>query len=256
MKLTFLGTSGAVARAERDNVSLLFRFGTEYLLVDTPGALVHKLSKINLNYFRINQIFLTHTHPDHIYGLPSFIHSRMFDSSSLIHIYGHPRTLKLVERLFKLFSLKGNRFPKIKLVELKSGDSISPLKGIHILSFKVKHAPESLGIKIETSKKKVVFSSDSAYSRNLAQMAKEADYLIHDCFAPERFFRKYPQLHRMHSSPRTLARVAQQARPKLVIPIHFSGEFKFELEEIKKELEQKGVEKIHLPRDLESIAIS
>jgi ribonuclease BN (tRNA processing enzyme) len=255
MKLIFLGTTGAVSRKERDNTSLLFQLGEEnYLLIDTPGSLVQKLKKLNIDYFKVNHIFITHLHPDHIYGLPSFIHCRMFDTSSQIYIYAHPISIRFIKKLLKMFNLmRRDKFPQVKLVKVKEGSTIRLNDEIKITPFKVKHSRESLGIKIQIKDKRILFSSDTAYSEKLIQEAKGSDILIHDCFAPHRFFLKYPQLSQMHTSAALLAKIYKEANPKLLIPIHFSGELDFEIREIEEELRREGAENIYIPSDLNYI---
>jgi ribonuclease Z len=250
LKLIILGTSGAVGRNNRDNTSLLFQFKDNFLLVDTPGSLFTKLKKINIDPFKVNNIFITHTHPDHIYGIVSFIHARMFDKSK-IYIYAHSFAIKFIKKLIKLFHLNREEFPQLIYRKIRPKDikAIQLNKDLILKPIRVKHAIDSLGIKIESQKSKIIFSSDTTKSKELIEEAKNTQILIHDCFAPSRFFEKYPKLYKMHTSSKQLGEIAKEANVKTVIPIHFSGELNFEIEEIVSEIKENFKGKIIIPED-------
>jgi len=88
-ELLFIGTGGSVATEERDNTSFLFLSQDAVAMIDCPGSVVHKLKKIQIDPRSVRSIIVTHIHPDHIYGLPSLIHSLMLDDC-VIEILGSP----------------------------------------------------------------------------------------------------------------------------------------------------------------------
>lgn len=250
MKLFILGTSGAVSHKERDNTSLLLESNGYYLLIDTPGSLFFKLKKLDINPFKVNNIFLTHTHPDHIYGIISFIHSRMYDKS-YINILGHDSTLKFLKQLLTLFKLNRENFPAINYYSLQPGENIclETLPGLKLKAITVKHTPQSLGIKVNWKDKNLLFSSDTAECPQLKAEIGNIELLIHDCFAPEIFFQEYPKLYNMHTPAKRLAIIAEEAKVKKLIPIHFSGEFEFSIEDLIAEIKQNYQGEIILPYD-------
>ena len=79
-EIIFLGTGGAAATPERDNTSLLLRQEEELVLVDCPGSVTRKIRSLDLDPRALRALMITHVHPDHIYGLPSLVHSLMTDS--------------------------------------------------------------------------------------------------------------------------------------------------------------------------------
>ncbi len=255
MKIIFLGTSGSVARKERDNTSLLIEEKQNYFLIDVPGSLVQKFKKLNIDYFRVNDIFITHIHPDHIYGLPAFIHARMFDCQSTINIYGHSYSLKFIRQLLSFFKLRREKFPKIRFHNLKPNCIFMLFGNLTLYPFKTRHCQESLGLKIKYKNKTIVYTSDTSYFPEIAEIAINADYLIHDCFAPSRFFNIYPKLQKMHTSPEMIAKVYKDSKTKVLIPIHFSGELNFQVSEISQEFEKLGIKNFIIPQDLQAIKI-
>ncbi|WP_117160698.1 ribonuclease Z [Paraliobacillus sp. X-1268] len=92
MKLQFLGTGAGVPSKER-NVSaialdLTQERGTAWLF-DCGEATQHQILHTKIRPRKIDKIFITHLHGDHIYGLPGFLSSRSFqDGITPVTIYG------------------------------------------------------------------------------------------------------------------------------------------------------------------------
>ncbi len=257
-KIIFLGTAAAVTNKYRDNTSILILNKNEKILVDCPGALLIKLARLGIDYKTVSTIFITHAHPDHIYGLVAFMHSRYFLKDK-INIFAHPITIELIKNIRKIFSLEDtNKFPELLYHTVKP-DSKTPFyvsRNIKAYCFSVNHRPESLGLKfLFKNKKKVIFSGDTAYSKNLIKEARNCDYLIHDCFAPSRFFTKYPKLKTMHTSSKMLGMIAKEANVKTLLPIHFTCEIRYSTETVKREINATYKGKIILPNDFDTLNI-
>ena len=254
--LIFLGTAAAVASKERDNTSLLFISNEEKILIDVPGSIVKKLKTIAVDFKSISRVFLTHSHPDHIYGIVALLHSQ-YRLKNTVHIYAHPKTIKTVKILRKIFSIEDtSRYPKLRYHKIRTGQFFeSP--NFKVSAFKVKHQPESIGFRLlfKKSRRVCVFSGDASSRSNLISKFKEADFLIHDCFSTEKIFKKYPILNKMHTSSLALGKIAQRSKVGTLIPIHFAGEVKYSMKEIKKEIKKNFTGRIIIPQDLEGLSL-
>jgi ribonuclease BN (tRNA processing enzyme) len=258
-KVVFLGTAGAVACAERDNTSLLIITGREKLLVDCPGSITAKLNKVGTDYRRIKHILLTHAHPDHIYGIVSFLHS-LFSMKKEVKIYAARGTIERVEALRNLFKLKEEEgFPKVIYCGLSENlrKPFYSSEQLSVFSFKTKHKPESVGFKFVFKKEGriCIFSGDTAATRKILEVAKTCDYLIHDCFCPSYYFRKYPQMGSMHTSSLDLGNLASRAKVKTLVPIHFAQEFTFSLDALLGEIKQGFKGRIIIPEDFYTLRL-
>ena len=259
-KIIFLGTAAAVATAKRDNTALLIKTQKEQILVDAPGSLIQKLTKTNIDFRKISTVFFTHSHPDHIYGIISLLHSQ-YRLKNRMHIYAHPSVIILVKALRKIFQLEDtSKYPKLIYHKIKTG-SKRPFYSsaeVKVSAFKVEHTPESLGFKFlfKRKAKTLVFSGDTALSQNLLKEAYQADYLIHDCFAPQRIFKKYPRLYKMHTSGLLLGEIACSCQVKVVVPIHFGGEVKYTSAEIIREIKRNFPGKVIIPADLKTLTLN
>ena len=69
MRVTFLGTSGAVPTTERNPSALLVEREGDRLLFDCGEGTQRQMMRYNTG-FDVEHVFLTHVHGDHVLGVP------------------------------------------------------------------------------------------------------------------------------------------------------------------------------------------
>ncbi|WP_064090938.1 ribonuclease Z [Rossellomorea aquimaris] len=97
MELLFLGTGAGVPAKLRNVTSIALKLLEErgaVWLFDCGEATQHQILHTSLKPRRIEKIFITHLHGDHIYGLPGLLGSRSFQGgNSPLTVYG-PKGIK------------------------------------------------------------------------------------------------------------------------------------------------------------------
>jgi len=253
VELLILGTGGATATASRDNTSFLVKINGRLILIDCPGSIIHKLKKAGERPEEISSLFITHIHPDHIYGLPSLVHSLMLVEKK-IYIYGSQETMAFVATLLDLFELRQRKIKyQTLLMPLEPGEEKQVDQGLRVKAIATPHHSSSLAylLTIEEARQKWLFSGDTPPHPPLWAEARAVDLLVHEASAPRRFFEAYPELKEVHTSSYELGYYAEQAGVKRLIPCHFFGEVDFSLEEIEKEIRANYTGELFIPRDLE-----
>jgi ribonuclease Z len=96
MKFLFFGTSAGKPTKQRNVSSLAMEFENDdkWYLFDCGEATQHQILKSRLSSAKLDTIFITHLHGDHVYGIFGLITSRMLDKiTKPLTIYG-PKGLK------------------------------------------------------------------------------------------------------------------------------------------------------------------
>ncbi|ADV46363.1 ribonuclease Z [Nitratifractor salsuginis] len=108
IELTFLGTSAGVPTRHRNVSGLALRPEQSggWLLFDCGEATQHQIMKSTLSLFRLERIFITHLHGDHVYGLFGLLASRgMLMCETPLEIYGPPGLKEMLESVMRLSQL-------------------------------------------------------------------------------------------------------------------------------------------------------
>jgi ribonuclease Z len=175
----------------------------------------------------------------------------MLDECS-INIYGSALSMDFCARLLDLFNLRDEKIKyRVNFIPVASGETKPLARSLSCSFSRVPHSPSSLAVRfhLEEENMSVVYSGDTPARADLFQWAENSDYLIHDCSAPSRFFKKYPQLHSMHTDSLTLGKMAQKAAVRHLIPCHFFGELDFSLQETVEEIMQGYQGSLIMPQD-------
>ena len=144
IKLTFLGTSGALPTKQRNLSGILVNFGSESILVDCGEGIQRQLKLANISPAKITRILITHWHGDHFFGLPGLFQTlAISEYNKTLKIYGPKGTKKfisLIEKLVGKFRIKTS-------VKEISGKFIDE-KGFYIESKQMTHGIPSYAYSI------------------------------------------------------------------------------------------------------------
>lgn len=108
MELIFLGTSSAIPTNHRNHSSIALKGFGEIILFDCGEGTQRQMTRARLSPMKINKIFLTHFHGDHILGVPGIIQSMAFRGrTEPLNIYGPPGLSEFVKYIknFGYFAL-------------------------------------------------------------------------------------------------------------------------------------------------------
>jgi ribonuclease Z len=257
-ELLFIGTGGSVATEERDNTSFLLLSQETVVLIDCPGSVIQKLKKARVDPRNVHSMIITHIHPDHVYGLPSFLHSLMLDEC-VIDIFGSEICVDFLASLLDLFNLRNENVKcRVNFIPVKEGEGCRISPNLTCSFYKVPHSPSSIaiGFHLDAERLDLLYSGDTPRYPELLQRIKNIDFLVHDCSAPSRFFAKYPAFHSMHTDSLTLGEMAQEASVGHLVPCHFFGELDFSIGEIEKEIRNSFKGELTIPSDFSRISLT
>lgn len=154
MEIKFLGTGAGIPSKER-NVSAmalnLIEEINQIWLFDCGEATQHQILHTNLKPRKINKIFITHLHGDHIYGLPGLLSSRSFlNGDDLLTVYGPPGIKAFIETSLQISSTHLT-YP-LDIIEFTEGTLFHD-ESFKVTVFLLDHGIPSYGFRIEETDK-------------------------------------------------------------------------------------------------------
>ena len=97
-KLTILGCNSAVPALERHPTAQLLNANERFFLIDCGEGTQIRLKEYQLNFQRINHIFISHLHGDHYFGLIGLITSmHLLGRNKDLHIYAHQDLKEIID---------------------------------------------------------------------------------------------------------------------------------------------------------------
>lgn len=115
-----LGTSGMMPLPGRYLTSAMLRREGELFLFDCGEGTQVSLKQLNLKWKKINRIFISHMHADHVTGLPGILMlSAQVDRDEPLYIYGPKKLEQYIESSRKILDMYINY--EIIFVEVKAG---------------------------------------------------------------------------------------------------------------------------------------
>ncbi|MEZ3144880.1 ribonuclease Z [Halobaculum sp. MBLA0143] len=160
LRVTFLGTSGAVPTVERAPSAVHVNREGESLLFDCGEGTQRQMMRFDTG-FDISHVFVTHLHGDHVLGLPGLIQSMDFNGRDApLAIHGPPGSRR---ELRSLVHAVGNdpTFP-VRIVE-NTADSVAlSAEEFEVRTFETEHRTTSVGYAIVEDDRKGRFDRQTA----------------------------------------------------------------------------------------------
>ena len=104
IKLTFLGTAGAIPTARRNHTAILLDYQGEHMLIDCGEGTQRQFRKAKLNPCKLNKVLITHWHGDHVFGLPGLFQTLVLSGySKKMQIFGPKNTKKFMREFVNIF---------------------------------------------------------------------------------------------------------------------------------------------------------
>jgi ribonuclease Z len=138
--VTILGSSSALPTTTRFPTSQVVNLNEKLYLIDCGEGTQIQLRKFGIKAGKINHIFISHLHGDHIFGLPGLISTMALGGKKgELHIYSHSELKVMMDQLMKFM----NDFEDFKVVyhplSFRSRAVIYEDSKIVVDSFPLKH---------------------------------------------------------------------------------------------------------------------
>jgi len=256
MRVTLLGT-GTPTNPHRFQSAVLIESGSSVMLFDAGRGAVHQMHQAGSAIDRVNPVFITHHHIDHINDLfDVMISSAMLGRSHEMKIFGPSGTKEIVRALIEKVYAQDIRFriEEIKEIRRLGGDFAEEPEAIALVDVHdvgsgvvfesddcrvtaeyvrhgdFAHVPDfkwrCLGYRIEAEGKVVTISGDTVMCDGIIDLADGADLLVQCCHMPQskvtNIAMKYLATNILPSSAQ-VGKIAAQAGVKRMVLTHLSA---------------------------------
>jgi ribonuclease Z len=261
MQLIITGSGSALPDPLRGGASCAVVVDGVVLQFDCGRRVLENLMLVGINPMKIDHLFFTHLHFDHIADYDYFVISNWIAGrQEPVYVYGPKRTEAMSEGAIKHMHAMDYEFvheiltywpPHMKKRPTQEPPfkvkDVSPGVVIETDSFKVTcletdHLPfpnmYTLGYRVDSDYGSVAISGDTGVSDGMLKLAKDVDILVHECVKPDlgmtpgggKFSSKDFHSDKLmkkrpqtgHTSPSQLGQLAADAGVKKLIAYHLA----------------------------------
>jgi len=245
-QLILLGTGTPNADPDRSGPSLAIVVGDTSYIVDFGPGVVRRAASLShnrggsyeaLNPDNLKIAFLTHLHSDHTAGYADLILTPwVLGRSEPLEVFGPKGLKRMTEKIIDAYNedisyrIQGlepanENGWKVKVKEIDEG-LIYTDDRVQVTAFKINHGTweHAFGYKFVTPDKTIVISGDTAPSKQLIEMTRGADILVHEVYSQAGFEQRtevWKQYHASHhTSTSELGEIARKTKPGLLVLHH------------------------------------
>ena len=161
MEAFILGCGGMMPLPYRHLTSVLLRRDGDLFLFDGGEGTQVSLKRLNLKWKKIDAIFVSHTHADHVTGLPGILMlSSQVDRTEPLYIYGPPKIKEYIETSRKVLDMYIN-YPII-VQEITAPCVVHSGKDFYIRAFPLDHTKTCVGYTLEELDRPGEFNPEKA----------------------------------------------------------------------------------------------
>jgi ribonuclease Z len=205
LHVALCGTGSPLPNRDRAGACTVVIAGKHIFVVDAGEGGARNIALMGIPTTRIERLFLTHFHSDHIDGLGPMMLLRWTGSNNTSPLPVHgPAGVDAVVAGFNAAYAADNGYRTahhgeaiaapvaagaVAIPYVLNGNSVSiyAADGIKVTAFRVNHAPvaPAVGYRFDYKGRSVVISGDTAPTSVLTEAAKGADLLIHEALQPK-----------------------------------------------------------------------
>ena len=265
MKLIMLGTGNALV-TECCNTCFVLSSESGNLLVDTSGGniILHRLKHVGFELQDIHDVFITHSHIDHVLGAiwliritAQLMHRQKYLGS--LNIFAHDEVIPLIHDMVQKFLLPYQAAfvgTRIHLHTIHDGDTLS-LIGQEFRFFDIhSERTKQFGFTMTHNGKTLTFCGDEPCHESCEHFAQNSDWLIHEAFCLYSEAETFKPYEKHHSTVKDTCELAQRLAVKNLIICHTEDS---DLAHRKTRYISEGREyftgNIYVPDDLESLTL-
>jgi ribonuclease BN (tRNA processing enzyme) len=215
-QLLFLGTGNAFNEDARGSAALVLQLDDgSALLVDAGPTVLQAMARARFAAARIDRLFVTHLHGDHIAGWPFLLLELVFRArrTAPLHVHGPVGTRSALETLSHVCygEVETRREFDIVYDEIPIDPFRHRAAGPHVTfdGVPMEHHPTSLGYRFDLpcggTRRRVAVTGDTRWCDGLEELARGSDLLVAECTSVSRVEQPHLSLDEIRAARERLA---------------------------------------------------
>lgn len=225
MKLHILGTGNGSA-LDCYNTCFAIENNGEYLLVDGGGGnqILKQLNLANIDILNIHNVFLSHNHSDHILGvvwvLRGVCQQMRFEDiyQGNLNIYGSDESMSALKMLIEMLFPTAKKFMHRIIFNVVEDGQVVRIANMNVKFFDIKaRKDKQFAFTIED---KLAFCGDEPLTKDLFDLAKNKEWLIHESFCLDHEESTFNARKKGHCTVKEASQTAKELNVKNLILVH------------------------------------
>ncbi len=266
MKLTMLGTGNALV-TDCYNTCFVLQDADKYFMVDAGGGngVLSQLKKAGIDWKKVNHIFITHKHIDHLLGaiwmmrmICQYMKKDQYEGEA--SIYGHWEVIHTLRTIAEMVLQKSEVSyidQRLHLIIVEDGEE-KEIIGHRVKFFDIHSTKDKqFGFAMELEKgKKLTCCGDEPYNISEKEYVEGSNWLLHEAFCLYSQADVFHPYEKHHSTVKDACQLAQEFMVENLVLYHTEDKSLHQ----RKELYMAEGEKyfhgnLYIPDDLETILL-
>jgi ribonuclease Z len=168
-QLKILGSSSALPTSERFPTAQVVLYNNEPYLIDCAEGTQIQMRKFKVPFGKLKNIFISHLHGDHIYGIFGLLSSfNLLGRKSKLNIYAPAKFKEIYEKVLELNNDQLKYKINFTALEPNGKNLLLSNKYIQISSFPLKHSKQVFGFLFEEKPKQNNIRKDAISEHQLS----------------------------------------------------------------------------------------
>jgi ribonuclease Z len=241
MVVTLLGTGSPDLRTDRYGMSTLVQAGGLNLLFDAGRGCAVRLNQAGVALGKVDAVFITHFHSDHLNGLPDlwmtgYLPTSFGRRAKPLEIYGPQGIRRIIVTMRDTFSddvriRLADEHPaeagtELDAHEFSAEGVVYERNGVTVTAFEVNHGAlikPAYGYRVEFAGRSVLLSGDTRLDENLIAHGQGLDVLVHEVAVAPKPITDVAYIQTIlnhHTTPEEAGIVFNRTRPRLAVYSH------------------------------------
>lgn len=168
MEITVLGSNAAIPTTTRNPSAQILSISGHLFLIDCGEGTQFQLRKMHINFMRIEAIFISHLHGDHVFGLIGLLSTMtLFNRQAPLQIYAHADLEGMMEPMTKYFC-DGLTFPvEYHSLRYDKPEVLHDIKCAYVKSIPLRHRVDTCGFYFREQAKEPNIKKSAIYKYGL-----------------------------------------------------------------------------------------